>query len=331
MWRSPAAASRSPRGGSNSIAIAGTETGSRPASRSADTSSSACSAARVTRTRRRPDRAASRPTDPAVARIRPPGSSSAASSRPSCSPAATGPRRRATIACPSAVRAGVAAEELELARRRCVARAPIGARQPPPDALEEGPLGFDRQAGRSIVDRCEPARASARRRWRTWTAMAPWPGAGGTISGSSRSAIRSPSPRRSSPAQASTSASVSPASSRRRRVSTLPWSRMDREVRPPGEQEAGPPRAVGPDARTRRQVGEPSRCRVGADDERVARIGPGQVRGDAETRILVGRNVLRAVDRDVDARRRAGLARSRRRRPPRPRPCPAPVDRLRSR
>jgi hypothetical protein len=75
---------------------------------------------------------------------------------------------------------------------------------------------------------------------------------------------------------------------------------MDREVGSPGEQEAGPSGAVGSDARTSGQIIEPSLRRTCPNDEGIARIRTGQVGTNPKARILVGRKVLCAVDRDVD-------------------------------
>ena len=56
--------------------------------------------------------------------------------------------------------------------------------------------------------------------------------------------------------------------------------RMNDQVRPSGEQEAGPARTVRPDTRARRQIGETALRGIGPDDQRVARVGAGKVRGD---------------------------------------------------
>jgi hypothetical protein len=81
----------------------------------------------------------------------------------------------------------------------------------------------------------------------------------------------------------------------------IAMERMDHEIWSPGEQEPGASRAVRPDTRARQQVGEPSLGRVRTNYQCVARIGPRQVGANVKTWMLVGRHVLCAVYREVDA------------------------------
>ncbi|HUQ44689.1 MAG TPA: hypothetical protein VM451_09820 [Candidatus Limnocylindria bacterium] len=76
--------------------------------------------------------------------------------------------------------------------------------------------------------------------------------------------------------------------------------RMDDEVRASSEQEPGASWAVSPDARARWQLVNASLLRIVAYNQCVARVGAGEVCGDPESVILVGRDVLGAVDRDID-------------------------------
>ena len=199
---------------------------------------------------------------------------------------------------PGAVRAGVAAEQVELVADDAGQRAD---RSPAASSgcAEERALGLDRQARVAIVDGCGHREHPL--------VVGPDLDGDRTLPRGRRhdlgleslgDPVTEPHPVQSRAREHERVGltRIEPAQSR---VDVaVEW--MNDEIRPPGEQEARPPRAVGPDATTRRQIGEPPLRRVGPDDERVAGVGPGQVGGDAEPRILVGRNVLRAVDRDVD-------------------------------
>ena len=107
-------------------------------------------------------------------------------------------------------------------------QAPIGARQPPARAARQARSARTAacDAAWSRATSCDVARASPAR---TCTTSAPWETAGQNRGGASTSVIRLASPSRASPAPASTSASYSPSSSLRRRVSTFP--RMGRRWR----------------------------------------------------------------------------------------------------
>ena len=76
--------------------------------------------------------------------------------------------------------------------------------------------------------------------------------------------------------------------------------RNDPQVGPDRAQEAGPARAVGPDHGTRRQAGH----RTGrAQDQSIARIRSSRVGRDHEVELRFDRNVLGAVDGEIDLAR----------------------------
>src|SRR5438034_6068531 len=111
-----------------------------------------------------------------------------------------------------------------LSRRRSfetVASAAIAAWQPPPSRRSNArsALTAARVSGWSTVNTVEKVAASS---VLTWTARAPWPGAGSICSKSKICAARFVQPSRASPAAARTTASYSPLSTFRMRVSTFP-------------------------------------------------------------------------------------------------------------
>ncbi len=91
--------------------------------------------------------------------------------------------------------------------------------------------------------------------------------------------MRDSSPRRINPAQASTIASNSPASSRLKRVSTLPRSASIDEVRTRGQQLRLAPQARGAQPRALRQILE---LEGAGADQGIARIDARQHRGNHE-------------------------------------------------
>ena len=229
-----AAAARSPPGGANSIAIAGTRTGSKPASRRAGTSSPACSAARVTRTRRALERRPSRRRRSDAVRTRAPESSSVASSRRVLRRPPTGPRRRAIAR--RTHRGWRSRQEVELvaddrgqgADRRSAAAS---------GCAEECALGLDRHSRRrsSMAAASASIRSSSRR---TWIGDRP-------LSGGRRhdlgveplgDPVGEPQPvePRAREHEGVRLARIEPAQPR----VDVAVQRMDDEIRPPGEQEA---------------------------------------------------------------------------------------------
>ena len=174
---------------------------------------------------------------------------------------------------PGAVRAGVAPEQVELVADDGGQRADRGPAASS-GCAEERPLGLDRQASAPIVDGCGHREHPL-------------------VVGPDLDRDRTlPRGRRHDLGLESLGDPVSephPVQSRAREHERVGLTRiepaqsrvdvavewMDDEIRPPGEQEARPPRAVGPDATTRRQVGEPSLLRVG----RTTRASRGSARG----------------------------------------------------
>ena len=193
--------------------------------------------------------------------------------------------------------------------RATVPIAPIGDRQPPPVPASSVALGLDGGARGRVVQAARRPRSPRRRR--------PGPGARASpgrapraISADGRiSSIRSARPSRVSPATARTSASESPRSSLASRVSTLPWSGWSSQVRAQRPEERDPARAVGARRGPRAGAWRAS-CR--GPGRRARRADPraaGRRRSPAG-RVLVGGDVLRGVDREVHARRRAARRRS---------------------
>ena len=78
----------------------------------------------------------------------------------------------------------------------------------------------------------------------------------------------------------------------------VPVQRVERQVRTSRAQERDPAWAVGADASTRGQ--RVQACAAHATHQRIARILSLRVGGDDELGMLVGRDVLGAVDRDID-------------------------------
>ena len=75
--------------------------------------------------------------------------------------------------------------------------------------------------------------------------------------------------------------------------------RMRPEIRPAGEDEADPSRAVRSHPRSGWQLIERPGQGIGAHDKDVAGISPRQVRRDLQARIFARRDVLRAMDDHV--------------------------------
>ena len=109
--------------------------------------------------------------------------------------------------------------------RRQSRRAESGIRRRAPPRR---PLGLRAQRGVAVVEPLTRRRGVARRRSRISIATMPWPGAGTQTSSGIAAEMRAREPEPLRPAAASTSASYSPSSSLRRRVSTLPRIGMKR-------------------------------------------------------------------------------------------------------
>ena len=77
--------------------------------------------------------------------------------------------------------------------------------------------------------------------------------------------------------------------------------RMDDKVRPARQYEADPARTVRADPTPGRQIVQAPFRRVRSDDEDVAWIGSRKKRANPQTWILLGRNILGAVDREINA------------------------------
>ena len=129
------------------------------------------------------------------------------------------------------------------------------------------------------------------------TASAPCAGAGSISSKPKMEVARFSAPIREEPASATTIASYSPASTFAMRVSTLP--RIGRTSRSPriAEQLRRPPRRCRAHDRPRRQLIEPLRR---APDEGVARVFAQGDSGDDQARRALRRQVLVAVDGEID-------------------------------
>ena len=156
---------------------------------------------------------------------------------------------------------------------RSVAHAPSGSRHPPPRLMSTARSAV---TAIRVVLSAAPAHAFAAADPVTASsAIAPCAGEGTNVDSveALREAVR-PGESRSSPAHASRSASTSPASSLRRRVSTLPRIATGRSPGIQGGEEPGTPRAAGPHGCTGASDLEEAAARR---HDAVARVGPSEV------------------------------------------------------